>query len=267
MTLSVQTVASTIFDLPNDRTGIKAVRIPDGAVTLGTSDLQIIELESEPDWPRSERFDFFRDEQPQHKVHVPAFAIGLTAVTNVQYLAFVESTGAPFPRSWTGLIYAEGQGEHPVVSASWHTAQKYCAWLSGITGLNCRLPTEAEWERAARGDDARLFPWGADFNPYRINTIEAYTRVTTPVFLHSPASDSPFGVVGLSGNSWEWTNSLFAPYPYDANDGREDPAAQGPRTVRGGSYMYSHRLARCAAREGAPPDVALTTIGFRIAIG
>ncbi len=267
MIANAQSLANSLFELPNTRPTIKVVQIPAGNVCLGTSDYQIVILQSESNWPRDEWGDFFREEQPQHTVHVPAFGIGLTPVTNAQYLAFVEATGTAVPRVWPGLIYPEGQAEYPIVAVSWHSARAYCAWLSEVTGLTCRLPTEAEWERAARGDDSRTYPWGNDFNPFRVNTAEAFTRGPTPVHLHSPASDSPFGVMNLSGNVWEWTSSRLMPYPYDPAGGREDPQAPGLRVVRGGAWMYSRRLARCAVREGAPPDISSNTTGFRIAIG
>lgn len=256
-----------IVGLANCPVPVKLIKVPAGKVCLGTSDIQVMLLEAEPDWPREDRFgNFFRDEQPQHTISINAFAIGQTPVTNAQYLEFVIATGADFPRTWPGLTFPEGQGDYPVTSVSWRLARAYCKWLSELSGHTIRLPTEAEWERAARGDDDRTYPWGSDFHSYRINTAEAFSRATTPVFLHSPASDSPFGVVGMSGNVWQWTSSIFSPYPYDASDGREDLDAPGPRVVRGGAWLYSRRLARCSAREGYQPDVKSHTVGFRIAM-
>lgn len=258
--------AQAVRELPNVTPPVKVAQIPAGRVFLGTSDVQIRVLESDPEWPRDDRYDFFRDEQPQHTMNLSAFCIGLTPVTNAQFFSFVEATGRHLPKVWPGLIYPEGQAEYPVTGISWHTARAYCEWLSVISGWPCRLPAEMEWERAARGDDERVYPWGSDFHPFRINSAEAFTRGPTPVHLHSPASDSPFGVMNMSGNVWEWTSSLFKPYPYDPTDGREDPQAAGERVVRGGAWVYSRRLARCAAREGAPADIASQTIGFRIAV-
>lgn len=261
------TVQGTVIDIPQCPIPMKVVRIPEGPVVMGTSDLQVMILESEPDWPREERFsNFFRDEQPQHTLHLPAFSIGLSLVTNAQYLEYVIATGADFPRVWRGLTYPEGQAEYPVSALPWPSAQGYCKWLAEVCNLPVRLPTEAEWERAARGEDDRFYPWGNEFNPYRINSAESYTRGTTPVFLHSPASDSPWGVAGMSGNVWEWTSSAFMPYPYDPADGREDQSTRVARTVRGGAWMYSRRLARCSAREGLLPDVKSPTVGFRVAL-
>lgn len=258
---------ASLIDLSYTNPPIRVVRIPAGKVILGTSERQAITLEGDADWPRDERADhFFREEQPQHTIFVAAFGIGLTTVTNSQYLSYVLDSGDSFPNLWPGLTFPEGQSDYPVSAVSWLDALRFCHWLSSVSRLHCRLPTEAEWERAARGNDDRFYPWGNDFNPYRANTSDSFTKGTTPVMLHSPASDSAFGVVGMSGNVWEWTSSLFEPYPYDPTDGREDLTKRGARIVRGGAWMYSHRLARCSAREGNPPDAHLPAIGFRIAV-
>jgi len=266
MTAGAPFAATAARELPNVTPPLKVAQIPAGRVSPGTSDAQISVLESDPEWPRDGRYDFFKDEQPQLTMNLSAFSIGLTPVTNAHFLTFVEARSTYLPKAWPSLIYPEGQADYPVTGVSWHTARAYCDWLSEISGWPCRLPTEVEWERAARGEDDRIYPWGNDYHPYRMNTAEAFTHGPTPVHLHSPASDSPFGVVNMSGNVWEWTSSLFKPYPYDPADGREDPRAAGERVVRGGAWVYSRRLARCAAREGAPAAITAQTIGFRIAV-
>ncbi len=266
MSASVPFAAAVVRELPIVTPPVRVVQIPGGPARLGTNDAVVKVMESDPEWSHDDRIDFFKDEQPQHTVNMPPFNIGLTPVTNAQFLSFVETRSTYLPKAWPSLIYPEGQADYPVAGISWHTARAYCEWLSEISGWPCRLPSEAEWEWAARGDDDRIYPWGNDFHPYRMNTAEAFTHGPTPVHLHSPASDSPFGVMNMSGNVWEWTSSLFKPYPYDPSDGREDPRVVGERVVRGGAWVYSRRLARCAAREGAPAAITSQTIGFRIAV-
>ena len=141
-----------------------------------------------------------------------------------------------------------------MVGICWHEARAYCAWMSAQGGQPFRLPTEAEWEAAARGREGRRYPWGPAFDLARCNTFETHVRATTPVGVF-PGGDSPEGVADLAGNVWEWTGSAYVPYPYRADDGREDPEdAETRRVVRGGSWGGDRRGdARSAYRlDGMP---------------
>jgi len=242
------------------------ILIPEGNLIMGTSLEQVANMLDYEDWAEEwYSRNLFEIEQPQHKVFIPAFELGLSPVTNNEYFIFAWSTGYRMPRYWHGFKYAESLKEHPVVGVSQVDALAYCQWLSDQTGSTYRLPTESEWERAARGDDERIYPWGDRFENWRCNTQEGGKRVTTPVGAYTPGGDSPFGVLDMSGNVWEWTNSVLLPYPYNALDGREEVTPESHCVLRGGAWYYSRKLARCSTREWVLPSYISPLIGFRIA--
>ncbi|MCX6030917.1 MAG: SUMF1/EgtB/PvdO family nonheme iron enzyme [Chloroflexi bacterium] len=142
-------------------------------------------------------------------------------VTNSQYQLFLAATGHRPPLFWKDGQYPAAAADHPVVGVSFHDAVAFCRWAREIMGLPLRLPTEVEWEKAARGTDGRLYPWGDAWNPALCNNREGKAKGTTPVTQFSPAGDSVYGVADLAGNVQEWCSSLFGPYPYDPADGRE----------------------------------------------
>jgi formylglycine-generating enzyme required for sulfatase activity len=151
----------------------------------------------------------------------------------------------------------------PVVGVTWFEAAAYCQWLSQETGTQYRLPTEAEWEYAARGSSSWEWPWGDTFDPARANTSESDLGQTSPVGLF-PGGETWCGAQDMAGNVWEWCRSLYKPYPYRADDSREDPQAAGARVLRGGSWSGDQGLARCAFRVGGSPADFLGDIGFRV---
>jgi formylglycine-generating enzyme required for sulfatase activity len=194
-------------------------------------------------------------------------------VTVAQYRQFCQMTGHEMPEepSWGW------QDDHPVVNVTWHDAMAYCAW-AGV-----RLPTEAEWEYAARGGQGYLFPWGNDLpgRGDRVGNVadEAAKKenpgwdifagyddgyvYTAPVGSYEP---NPFGVYDLAGNVWEWCSSQYQSYPYRANDGREniDKNEQNmARVLRGGSWVIYPFSVRAATRPGFDPDVRVIFVGFR----
>lgn len=242
------------------------VLIPEGYVTLGISDDQVEYLLHTEEWAQEwYDKDMFMIEQPQHKVFLPSFEIGLHPVTNLEYYIFVWETGYKIPRGWEGFSFPPETEMHPVVGISKSDALAYCEWLGQRLGMKFRLPTEAEWERAARGDDDRLYPWGDFFDPWRCNTLESGKGATTPVGIYSPSGDSPFGVRDMAGNVLEWTSSQLKPYPYQPEDGRESPKLDEKCVVRGGAWYYSRKLARCCSREGVISTYFSPALGFRLA--
>ncbi len=247
---------STSLDLPLP----EFIAIPAGTFLMGTPERDLSKLAKRYGGTR----ESYREESPQHPVALPAYAIARTPVTHALYAAFVAATGARAPLAWRGQTPPEALRDHPVFDVSWEEAAACAAWLREVTGLPLRLPTEAEWERAARGDDGRQFPWGDSFDPALANTREGGVPGTTPVGTYA-AGASPFGALDMAGNVWEWTASLDASYPYRRDDGREAPDAPGRRIMRGGCYANPQGYARCACRFRLPPTVRNEFTGFRLA--
>ena len=213
-------------------------------------------------WMGSEKGD--SDEKPAHRLKLPAFQIARVPVTNAQYALYVADAKAQPPQHWRGGEIPKGLENHPVVHVNWHDALNYCRWLSEKSGKTITLPSEAQWEKAARGPkDQREYPWGDRWEELHANTGELGLSETTPVGLFIQGA-SPYGALDLSGNVWEWTRSLLENYPYDQKDGRENLQASGPRVVRGGSWINPARSARCAFRNRYNPDNRSNDLGFRV---
>ena len=206
-------------------------------------------------------------ETPMQSVHLPGYWIGRTEVTNDQYAAFVDATRHPAPSHWEGGGVPSGKGDHPVVNVSWDDAVAYTEWLSAETGQPFRLPTEAEWEKACRGTSGLIYPWGDTFDANKTNSYEGGPGETTSVGRYSLAGgDSPYGVVDMAGNVWEWTSSQYQDYPYDYNDGQENLTDYTPRVLRGGSFNNETSNVRCAVRNENNPENRNDNIGFRVGL-
>jgi len=221
-------------------------------------------------------------ETPQHQVTLPAYRIGKYAVTNRQYAEFIKrepEQELPKKAGWYLREPPPEQLDHPVVGLSWHDALAYCRWLSKMTERSYRLPTEAEWEKAARGSDGRLYPWGNGWDAARCNGAEAGLGGSAPVGQYSPEGDSPFGVADMAGNVQEWTSTLWGSrlgqpdyaYPYRPDDGREDLEA-GPwqhrtfRVHRGGAFREDRLRVTTFSRGVSDPDSKLRWRGFRVVL-
>jgi formylglycine-generating enzyme len=231
-----------------------------------------------------------RDDEPQHILELPDFLIGQGPVTVAQFAAFVEATGyvttaeqeggaSSWPRlDWLPVAEASwrepyGRGssvdrkqDHPVTVVTWDDARAFCRWASEVSGLAIRLPSEAEWEKAARGEDGRIWPWGdAPADQQRLNLGQEH-QDTSPVGSYSPAGDSPYGCVDITGNVWQWTHSAYQRYPYRAEDGREDPTRDYvTRVLRGGAAWSGPGDYVVYRRESKGPLFRSAVIGFRVA--
>jgi formylglycine-generating enzyme required for sulfatase activity len=271
------------------------ISIPGGAFKMGTpeSDAPAIieEYKHAHVIPR-----FLAKEAPQRSVQVDEFEIAKYPVTNREFAEFVQATGHRKPAAWDGPSYADGKGNHPVARIEHEDAVAYVKWLAKETGQPFRLPTEAEWEKAARGTDGRVYPWGNQFDPDRCNTLEGHTfamlykrarplynvvmRVgafvvdngligdnfdkvlaTTPVGIY-PNGASPYGVLDMGGNAEEWVADKFALYPGYPYGDEYDWSAES-WVCRGGAWNRPGDVARVARRHGN--FVGTGSIGLRLA--
>ena len=258
------------------------VTVPAGPFLMGTSSGQVARLAQGDDLARKWREKgYFNREQPQHTVTLKSFYISKYPVTAEQYRVFIEAGGYQQNRYWTNAgwswresearinpehwddIRQTGEAALPVVGVSWYEVVAYCRWLSAETGRFYRLPTEAEWEKAARGTDGRLYPWGDEFVARLCNTRVSGHNRTVSVLNYASEGDSPYGCADMAGNASEWTLSQFRPYPYSGQDGREQEEGEFLRVIRGGSWLKPALRARTVARGMNDPFFADGDIGFR----
>ena len=217
------------------------------------------------------------DEMPQRRVFVRGFYTDRYEVTNDQYYEFVKATDGYIPATWDAGQHPSdalwpygtpppGEGQHPVTDTDWYDAEAYCQWAGK------RLPTEAEWEKAARGTDGRVWPWGNTFDSSKANTLKNGDHWSHPVGSH-PEGVSPYGVHDMSGNVWEWTASWYQPYV--GNTLKRSAYGEQYRVLRGGSFLTpvqpfsrtAHRFAPKLIPE-AERDIHWHTgfdVGFRCA--
>jgi formylglycine-generating enzyme required for sulfatase activity len=228
----------------SDRDGMKLVFVPAGEFIMG-----------------SEVRD---DEMPVHKVGLDAFWIDQTEVTNVMYAKCVADGACEEPTSKKSRTHSDYYDNpefenYPVIYVEWNMAKAYCEWADR------RLPTEAEWEKAARGDDGRTYPWGNESPNENLLNFAENIGDTTEVGAY-PNGGSVYGALDMAGNVWEWVGSLYQPYPYDPEDGREELDTKRGIVYRGGSWLASDDVTRSANRaDFGPTGYSLNDIGFRCA--
>jgi iron(II)-dependent oxidoreductase len=243
-------------DLKSETDGPEMVLVSAGEFTMGSS---------------GKALDEDAAEKPVQKVSLPAFYIDRREVTNAQYAKFLNAVGRLKDDAGHEYIGVdknlqleqvdgawrpkEGKEDYPMGNVTWYGASAYANWVGK------RLPTEAEWEKAARGTDGRKFPWGDAMDRTK---FELGIAKLSPVGSH-PEGASPCGCLNMADNVWEWTSSLFKPYPYKADDGREDPGATGRRVARGGSWAGEPEIAHSAYRFCPEPTFRHYYLGFRCA--
>ncbi len=227
------------------------ILIPEGPFRIGSDQEDI-------DWIvrkfRSESREWYQDETPAQEIFLKSYYIDKFEVTNSQYETYIKATGKLAPKYWGDPKF--NSARKPVVGVSFQEASDYCQW----TGK--RLPNEAEWEKAARGEDARKFPWGNEADPTRANVFgtKDQNRYTSSVGAY-PQGKSPYGVMDMAGNVWEWTSGWYFPYP--DNHYKSEMFGETLKVMRGGSWNSNMDLARTAIRGKALPDQRQSYIGFR----
>ncbi len=247
----------------------KLVKVPAGPFLMGSSDADQMAI---------------YNEKPQHTLTLPDYWIGKTPVTNAQFRPFVEGDGYHNRDYWTevGWQWREKEGiakpaywddakwngdNYPVVGVSWFEAVAYCRWLSARTGHKFRLPSEAEWEKAARGPEGLIWPWGNRWEAGRCNSKEAGLEKTSPVGRY-PDGASPYGAFDMAGNVWEWCATQEGKgYPYELEDEwLEDYVERDAiRVLRGGSWYTQPEYVRGAYRHYFIPRTRYDNVGLRVA--
>lgn len=230
------TFTPTPVTMLSEKDGMTLVFVPAGEFTMG---------------------DFWNS----HKVTLDSYWIDQTEVTNKMYALCVQADVCQPPSStssYTRIDYYDVSefDDYPVIYVDWYKAKTYCEWAGR------RLSTEAEWEKAARGTDARIYPWGSEAPNSNLANYNSDIGDTTQVGKYS-AGASIYGVLDMAGNVWEWVSSLYQSYPYSASDGREDLSASGSRLLRGGAWNYYDYYVRSSFRYRNFPDLTSPVVGFR----
>lgn len=231
------------------------VRVTKGEFIMGSDDVD----RAAKAMQYGDRKPWYANERPSHKLSLPEFYIDKYEVTNADYRKFVEAAGHRAPFHWQNG-FPEDRADHPVILVSWSDAKTYCEWAGK------RLPTEAEWEKAARGTDGRQFPWGDDFSLDKVNTSGEY-QGTTRVGMFADGV-SPYGAMDMAGNVQEWTEDWYK--QYTKNDFEDKDYGEKFKVVRGGSWGgMGHYIVktyvRTSYRNIAPPEGFYDDVGFRCA--
>jgi len=199
------------------------------------------------------------DDEILHIVHLSAYAIGKYPVTVAQFRVFVQETGYDAGSGWSS-----DPDNHPVRYVSWDDAVAYCEWLTGKLRRQIQLPTEAQWEYAARGSDGRIFPWGDEADPDKANYDDTGINTTSPVGCF-PSGNRPCGISDMAGNVWEWCQDWYAEnYPSGSVTDPIGSSSGSDRVVRGGSWRSLARSCRSAYRSSFTPGSRHDNLGFRL---
>ena len=242
------------------------ILIPSGYFLMGTdevdSDLEAMDVGFPTPW--------YEDENPLHKVHLPTFYIDQYEVTNAKYHKFVKATNRHPPQDWMNGGHPPEKADFPVAFVNWYEADAYCRWIDK------RLPTEAEWEKAARGTNGQKYPWGDVFNPRFANVSSgAVMFAQSRAVGQYQSGKSPYGVYDMIGTVWEWTDSWYQPYP--GNTSINEKFGMMLRVSRGLSFMsvghfsgndylkVASIVARASFRSFDFPTSRLADVGFRCA--
>jgi sulfatase modifying factor 1 len=205
------------------------------------------------------------EEQPVHRVWVDGFLMAPFPVRNRDYQAFLEATGDAPPPFWNNADFS--QPDQPVAGVSWFEAVQYCEWLSNVSGCRYRLPSEAEWERAARGGvEGALYPWGDEPPQPRTEYMRRWGGEVTATLPVGGSKPNLWGVYDLCENVHEWCADWFDRNYYAGSPERnpQGPASGERRASRGGSWRHHIKVSRCAARSSIPPQFQYADYGFRV---
>ncbi|MBM3238031.1 formylglycine-generating enzyme family protein [Candidatus Poribacteria bacterium] len=264
--------------------GASMVLIPAGEFLMGSSDAQVEQILQIKPGIR----ELIKHEQPQHRVYLDAFYIDQYEVTNAQFQKFVKETGyvTDAEREGWGYLWEGfndwprvkdanwrsprgvgssivGKADHPVIQVSYNDALAYALWAGK------RLPTEAEWEKASRGTDGRLYPWGDDWDANKVNSWERGPHTTMPVGSY-PTGVSPYQVYDMVGNVWEWVTDWYHHiyYHWSPDHNPTGPSGGTHRVLRGGCWLNQRCIVRCAHRDNfvSVPDFRIHLGGFRCAL-
>lgn len=255
--------ADNAWKLPNDAL-LGFVAIPGGTFFMGSDSAVDASAYENERWSASTK---------QGTVELPEFYIGRHEVTIAQFAAFVAATQRPIDSQTL-----RGEGDHPVSNVTWTDALAYARWLEAELGASAQtpaalkqllasgwhltLPSEAQWEKAARGTDGRIYPWGNVPDDSKAN----YGRSGAAAVGSFACADCAHGLADMSGNVWELTRSPFQPYPWNATDEPREPAADALFVMRGGAFNDAANNVRTAIRGGIDPGVRRPFIGFRLAM-
>ena len=251
--------------------GAEMLLVPAGEFPMGSDQAEIDALQRDLSRFPPQVRERLTDQFPKHQVYVDAFYIDTYEVTNDLYKKFVQTTGRTAPRFWSDAKF--NAPTQPVIGVSWRDAEAYCTWAAK------RLPTEAEWEKAARGREGRLYPWGDTFDSTRLNHCDSRCRfdwkdngvddgyaTTAPVGSYE-AGKSPYGLYDMAGNVWEWVADWYAEDYYQHSPSRNPtgPATGRRKTVRGGGWFVPGPANRTTTRQNFEQYYWGDNIGLRCA--